>query len=141
MFANLVSSLHQVPGGISKRSAQDMEAEDATDRSVGESNSSVTSKRWDNKKSPRKQIQHRSDTDSPEWQTPDSPMPQQSAQPQRDHDSPQEAKRLSTLFSDTSVEGNMSPSDDEDILMHDSGNESTPKSLTSYVEVEATTRQ
>ncbi len=39
MFANLVSSLHQVPRRISKRSAQDMEADDATDQSVGESNS------------------------------------------------------------------------------------------------------
>jgi hypothetical protein len=141
MFANLVTTLHQAPGAtIPKRSAQDMEADDDTDQSVGEYNSSI-SKRRDNKKSPIKQSQQRhGNIDHPEWQAPVSRKHQES-QPQRDQYSPQEATRSSTLFLEKSVEINMSQSDDEDINTQDSGNESTFKPLTTDMEDEAPTRQ
>ena len=140
MFANLVTTLHQAPGALPKRSAQDMETDDDNEQSVGEYNSSI-SKRRDNKKSPIKQSQQRhGNIDHPEWQAPVSRKHQES-QPQRDQYSPQEATRYSTLFLDKSVEIDMSPSDDEDINTQDSGNESTLKPLTTDMEDEAPTRQ
>jgi hypothetical protein len=75
MFANLVSTLHQAPGTISKRAAQDMEAEVVIEQLTGKPKS-VTSKRWDNKNTPIKQFQRSTNTESPEWQTPHSTPPQ-----------------------------------------------------------------
>ncbi len=141
MFANLVSTLHSTPGAIPKRSAQDMEEEDATDQFVGDSNCASMPKRWDNKMTPTKQIQQRSSNISrPEWQAHDS-SPHQGPQSSGDHDSPQEARRLNTLFLEKGVEVNMSQSEDADITIQDSGNESTSKSLTPERDIKAPSRQ
>jgi hypothetical protein len=44
---------------------------------------------------------------------------------------------LSTLNMEMGAEVDMSRSDEDDITMHDSGNKSNPKSLTSLMEAEA----
>jgi hypothetical protein len=70
------------------------------------------------------------------WQTPDS-TPKQVLSTRGEQNLPQVVKKLSLLFSTSGEEGNMSQSEDDDINMRDSGIESTPKSLTSAMEVEA----
>jgi hypothetical protein len=129
MFANLVSTLHQVPGAIPKRPAQDMEPKDATEQFATKL-TSATSKIWDNKQTPIKQLQRLATSESSEWQTP-NPTPQQRPRTQGpDQETPQVAKRLSNLFLETGTDLDMSPSEDKDNIRNDSGNESTLKTLT-----------
>ena len=140
MFANLVSTLHQAPGTLSKRSAQDMEAEVDIEQLTGDTNS-VTSKRWDNKNTPTKQLQRLTNMESPEWKIPDSTPPQKS-QTRRDQEMNHAAKTLpTTLILEMGAVVDMSRSDDDDITMNDSGNESNPKSLTSLMEAEANSQK
>ena len=70
-----------------------------------------------------------------EWETPHS-MPRQNLQHIKQLNQPQVENSL-LPSSIAGVERNMSKSVDDDIPTHDSGNESTPKSLASAMEAEA----
>jgi hypothetical protein len=79
--------------------------------------------------------------ESPEWKIPDLTPPQKS-QTRRDQETNHAAKTLpTTLILEMGAVVDMSRSDDDDITMNDSGNESNPKSLTSLMEAEANSQK
>ncbi len=139
MIASLVSTVQQPLRAEPKRTVHALEADDNhnPEQSAGNPFSSASSKRWDNKKTPTKQLQMLSENDNMlEWQTPDS-TPWQKSLIKGDQNLPQEVQQLGLTLLIPGEEGNMSQSADNDITMHNSGNESKPKSLTSVLEAEA----
>lgn len=118
-----------------------MESEDTSDQEeFGDGLVNSKSKRWDNKKTPNKQWQMPSKNDNYAWQTPDS-TPRQNQVTKGGQKLLSEVEHFSLgLSSQGGEDGNMSRSDNEDITMRDSGNESRSKSLTSVIEAEAKQR-
>ena len=129
MFANLASTLKQTPEGIPKRTAQDMESSEELNTENHEVTLTGTaSKRWDNKKSPSKQRQKASNLNR-RYGLHSESTPQQKIHIQSEQDTTSPvATQPTVLFAEAGVAINMSQSDDEDIIMHDSGNESIHKS-------------
>ena len=138
MFANLVTTLHHVPAAIPKRPAHDMLEDEGDHNQQEETSNNVTSKRRDNKKSPIKQMQSSGIISGPDRNTPDSDTyPRSLSQVENDPQVEVFQFNPNALFSETSAVVNMSHSEERDIIMQDSGIESTKKSLTPPMEAEA----
>lgn len=138
LFASLVSTLQQPHhASVPKRHpAHTLEGDVIEQEHLAENLANIASKRWDNKTTPNKQLQMFSENDNSVWQTPDS-TPRQKSHTRGDQNITLGSKENHSLVSSNDDEDNMSRSEDVDIMMHDSGNESKPKSLTSVLEAEA----
>ncbi len=139
LFASLVSTLQQPQGNLPKRPVQEMEdAGDLNDQQQFTSDETAPFKRWENRKSPNARLQSQSDDKNTMWRTPDS-TPKQNTLSKGNQNAPLEVDGTfnGTIPPTEGEERTMSRSEDEDIMMHDSGIESKPKSLTPIMEAEA----
>lgn len=144
MFANLVSTLHQVPTTIPKRSAQDMEEEQVNNQNTADL-SSGTSKRWDNKKTPVRTLTIEETNPAQDtWQTPDYLEQIASQSEWSGYSTPQQKSKIlenTNSKDEENREQQMSESGDEDSTTQGSGIESINKSLANVMEAEATEKQ